>query len=490
MKKLYIRAFAALALATSLASCGDKFLETDIYGGIDSSIALDNPEHIGSALNGLYYLLYHYRFAGTEATAFGDLASDITYWNNETNHFSDIYQFSPTENSTLLKDVWYYGYKVAGGASGVIDASLKLYDKASEGDKAYLDKCLGEAYALRAYAHLVLVNMFSHQVKVAGADFSGEPGVVLVQHPIGAEDKVKRSTIGETYAAIETDLTKSLGHLEKYGRNPGLFYFNPAAVKGLQARVYLYEEKWQLAADAAKEALKIKGISSLITDPEHYANLYAGGASNTESFFALAITESQNWSAYSSGTLWSAYSYSPSPWLQSIMSAADCRRAVWGWDIESTETVPIFNSGKFLPASGNPAFGTCYLINAPEMFLIQAEALAQLDQPVPAATALIEVAKRNPAIASVADLPADKAGLLSFIKDERARELFQEGHRLYDLRRWGDKVNVQASKAPAVDWVIKGYDISNAVYPIPVAEINANMGVEQNAGWRATFPSM
>lgn len=490
MKKLYIKTLAILTLATSLASCGDKFLESDVFGAIDSETALDNIGNIGYALNGTYYNFYYYGFAGTEATALGDLASDVTYWNQATNHFGDMYQFTPTETSVMLDDIWANGYAVIANATRIIVAGENLYDSASDEEKVELDDYLAEAYAMRAYSNLVLANTFCHQLKVNGQDFSAEPGIVLVKAPIDVNDMVERATLGDTYAFIEDDLKASMKHFDACGVDNGMFYFNPAAVKGLQARVYLYEEKWQEAADAAKEALQLKGITELAVTPAAYQALYAGGASNTESLFALAITAQQNWSANSSGTLWSTYSYSPSPWLQSVMADDDCRRAVWGWDASSTPATPIFNGGKFLGASGNAAYGTCYLINAPEMFLIQAEAYAQLNQPTPAADALLVVAKRNPAITTTADLPADKGGILSFVKDERARELFQEGHRLWDLRRWGGKVNVYAVEAPSVKWMVNGYDVSNAVYPIPVSEINTDMGVKQNANWASTFPQM
>ena len=124
------------------------------------------------------------------------------------------------------------------------------------------------------------------------------------------------------------------------------------------------------------------------------------------------------------------------------------------------------------------------------MFLIQAEANLKLNKVTPAQNALLVVAKRNPAITSTADLPSNPEALMSFIKDERARELFQEGHRLWDLRRWGQKVNVYATGAPAIEWMVKNYDISNLVYPIPADEINTKMGVEQNPDWNATLPSM
>ena len=77
---------------------------------------------------------------------------------------------------------------------------------------------------------------------------------------------------------------------------------------------------------------------------------------------------------------------------------------------------------------------------------------------------------------------------MTFIKAERARELFQEGLRLYDLRRWGDKIGVVAISAPEVKFRYNNYDISNLVYPIPAAEINAGYGVVQNDNWSSVIP--
>ncbi|MDE5690014.1 MAG: RagB/SusD family nutrient uptake outer membrane protein, partial [Duncaniella sp.] len=105
-----------------------------------------------------------------------------------------------------------------------------------------------------------------------------------------------------------------------------------------------------------------------------------------------------------------------------------------------------------------------------------------------AQTALLVVAKRNPVYQSVADLPSSEDELMAFLQDERARELFQEGHRLYDLRRWDVKADVYATSPSNVAWMITGYDISDLVFPIPDAEINAGFGVTQNEGWQNTFP--
>ena len=100
------------------------------------------------------------------------------------------------------------------------------------------------------------------------------------------------------------------------------------------------------------------------------------------------------------------------------------------------------------------------------------------------------MAKRNSAITSTSDLPSTKTDLMAFIKEERARELFQEGLRLYDLRRWDEKAQVYANNAATISFKFTDYKISDLVYPIPVDEVNAGFGVAQNEGWSSTLPSL
>ncbi|MDE6442832.1 MAG: RagB/SusD family nutrient uptake outer membrane protein [Muribaculaceae bacterium] len=492
MKKIYIKALAALMLSVGTTSCGDSFLDTEISNGIDLEGGLSNVQNIGYALNGTYYRLFHYYFAGDYATSVGDLASDISYWNGSTGHLSDFYQFTPTPTTSYLGYIWNYGYKVADNSSRIIKAGKELTDLTEE-EQSDLDEFMAEAYALRAYAHFVLVNIFGHQYMVNGTSFADQPGIVVIDEPIPAGAQVARSTVGDAYKQIESDLKNSLDYFERAGwENDGIFYFTPAAVQGLLSRVYLYEEKYADSADAAQKALDLKGISELAYTDASYKALYNGGASNNESFFALNINTTDNWSANSCGTLWSTYSYSPSPYLQSIMADDDVRRAVWGWASNSTPATPFFTSGKFgaFGLGGNSAYGTNYLINAPEMFLNQAESYLKLNKLEEAKDALLVVAKRNPSIETVADLPASSDALFAFIQEERARELFQEGLRLYDLRRWDVKAHLNATGAPEVKWFITDFKVSDCVYPIPADEINAGYGVTQTPGWASTFPSI
>lgn len=492
MKKLYIKAVAALLLGGSMAGCGNDFLDSKMYDAIDMESGLVNVSNIGYAVNGTYYNLYTYYFAGNYAINIGDIASDIAYWNGLTGHFDGIYRFHPQETDNYLYYIWNYGYKVADNSARVIKAGNELYESTLDDEKPYLDLYLAEAYCLRAYAHFVLVNIYGHQYKVNGQDFGSTPGIVIIDEPVPANTQVSRSTVAETYAQIVSDLNNAISHFMAAGgdRGDGV-YFGLASACGLLSRVNLYMENWQGAIDAAEDAINYSEITTLAYTDAAYKALYNGGGSNRESMFYLAITPTDNWSANSSGNIWSSYNYSPSPYLQSLYSPNDCRLAIETWGKSSTPEVPVYGGGKVAAfAYGNPAYGTEYIINAPEMFLNQAESYLKLATPdvAKAQDALLVVAKRNSDITSTADLPSDAAGLMAFIRDERARELFQEGHRLYDLRRWDVMANVAATNAPNIDYLVKNYKISNLIFPIPVDEINAGFGVEQTAGWSETLP--
>lgn len=493
MKTTYIKAFVALALAGSLASCGNDFLEVEIPNGVDLDNGLTTVDNIGYALNGTYDRLCYYYMGGNYSSNFGDIASDLTYWNGQTSHFQNIYNFSPTENESYLTNMWNYGYKVIDNSARIIKAGNALLEtELTPTDRADLQMYIAEAYGLRGYATLLLTNIFGHQYKVAGQDFGSSLGIVIVGDPIEAGTQVSRSTVAECYSAIISDLQQSISLFQQCGQDKGTpLYLGEAAVHGILARTYLYAENWAGAESEARAAINAAGISELTYTEAGYKALYNTQYGNDESFFYLAITPSNNYSANSSGTLYTTYNYSMSPYLQSLYAETDVRRVIQTWGASSTPSAPVYGGGKYMGYGSpqNSAYATNYLVNAPEMFLIIAEAAAKQGNTTTAADALLTVAKRNTAIASTADLPSSADGILTFIRDERARELFQEGLRLFDLRRWDVEANVTAINAPAIQSEYK-WKVSQCVYPIPVGEINTHSGVTQNEGWRSTFPTI
>ena len=64
---------------------------------------------------------------------------------------------------------------------------------------------------------------------------------------------------------------------------------------------------------------------------------------------------------------------------------------------------------------------------------------------------------------------------LDAIKAERRLELAGEGHRFFDLVRWGDAVTVLKTKNPS-------FTANNEVFPIPFRELQNTLLV-QNPGY-------
>lgn len=492
MKKLIIKTGVAFIAAIAMTGCGDSFLETPMYNAVDIDKGLNDVKTVGYALNGTYAYLLQYQSAGNYSSLIGDYASDIVYNGlGMGSHGTELYQFTYTDNYGALASIWSYDYKVIDEASRVIQACSHLITNAIPADVEVLQMYEAEAKTLRAYANLMLTNTFGHQVKVAGQDFSNELGIVLVETPVQAYEHVERSTVGECYAQILADLNDAIDLFEKGGSRDNLYYMSPQAAYGLLARTYTYLEDWENAAGSAQKALQLSGISTLTYNADDYKALYNGGKSNVESMFALAISNTQNNGSDSAGNFFANYGYSLSPYLYSLYAPTDCRLSIMGFEDDDDwwGTKTAFNGGKFGFFGGaTVAYANNYLINAPEMFLIQAEAYAQQNNIPSAQQSLLVVAKRNNAITSTADLPSTQQGIMEFLYEERARELFQEGLRLWDLRRWNIKANLYAYGAPEILFSYNNQQMGNFVFPIPSNEVNAGFGVVQNPNWNSCKP--
>lgn len=491
MKKIIIKSFTALVACSILSGCGNSFLDTPMYNAVDIENGLNDPSTVGYALNGAYSYLLQYQSAGNYSSLIGDYASDIVYNGLEMGtHGTDLYQFIYNETTGTFSSIWSYDYKVINLAARVIQACEQLLPDATPAEAEELNMYEAEARTLRAYSTLMLTNIFGHQVMVAGKSYAEEPGIVLVDTPVQAYEHIERSTVGQCYTQIVADLTKAISLFEKGESRDNMYYLSPQAAYGLLARTYMYLEKWSEAAQAAQKAISLSGITTLTYDPVDYKALYNGGKSNVESMFALAINSTDNNGTNSAGQFFNNYGYSLSPYLYSLYAPTDCRLSIMGFvDGEWWQNKIAFNGGKFGYFEGsNVTYATNYLINAPEMYLIQAEAYANLNQLSDAQKALLVVAKRNNAITSVDDLPSSQSGLLEFLHNERARELFQEGFRLWDLRRWNIACNLDAIGAPTIMFNYTNQHVGDLVFPIPANEVNAGFGVTQNSTWSSSMP--
>ena len=106
-----------------------------------------------------------------------------------------------------------------------------------------------------------------------------------------------------------------------------------------------------------------------------------------------------------------------------------------------------------------------YVIRLADTYLLEAEAI--VDTNTPRAQALLDAVRARVGLAST---PVS----LAAIKAERRLELAGEGHRFFDLVRWGDAATVLASRGFKPN--------KNEVFPIPFRELQNTLLV-QNPGY-------
>ena len=141
---------------------------------------------------------------------------------------------------------------------------------------------------------------------------------------------------------------------------------------------------------------------------------------------------------------------------------------------------------------------TYYYMRYAEVLLIHAEALAELNRLDDAADKLNEVRER----AGFAEASfSGKAELMKELRRERAVELAFEGHRFWDLRRWGlAKQTLNNTKRKGVKPVQTGEERTYTVFssdnktikyldkyerfPIPLVETQRNEKMEQFDEWK------
>lgn len=166
-----------------------------------------------------------------------------------------------------------------------------------------------------------------------------------------------------------------------------------------------------------------------------------------------------------------------------MISAAtvDCYYPVW------TKFAAIDDWGyEDLVYGGNRSnmFRDEYACRLGETYLIRAEAYLRLDEKKKA-TSDINVLRNR---AKCSYLVAESEVTLSFILDERVRELFMEERRWCTLLRMGGTVAAEQLKAHAMyiaDYSYYTGSIDWNLFPIPQTAIDANLDavLEQNPGW-------
>lgn len=363
-------------------------------------------------------------------------------------------------------------------------------------DDAYekLEAYKGEVYFARALAYSELIKCFCKAYDPATA--KDELGVVLVSS-YSNPGEMKRASLYDSYQFVLNDLAKAYDYMEPdegttlvasdYYDSP---YFNEFTVQALMARVYLYMQDWDNAIKYSSKLIDsdLYLLSSATTvytnDMSYYDYMWKYDAS-TETIWKVGFLPTSYGGALGQVFLnFDEISYRPDyvPGQAALNTyeGNDLRYASFFQDMPTG-----YSHGLVWPLLmkyyGNMEFVSNYRIyhvNMPKVFrlseqyLIRAEAYCQKEDFAKASADISTL--RQARYQSYGSATLTSENWLDEIDKERLRELFMEGFRLQDLKRWGKGFERKPQEQSVSDGSSLKIEAGNPlfVWPIPQHELD------------------
>ena len=460
-----------LAIVMLTSSCSESFLDINPEQSVAAESAVVDLVTLQTALYGTYSKLQNNDYYGRTMYIIPELMADNLYLSSRnTGRYLEYENFVVSERNGEAEGLWEKGYEVIANATRAIEGGKAIEGSTPTGQIS-INQLIGEAYALRALAHFDLVRMFAQPYNFT-ADAS-HLGIPVISEVNTVQTSPSRNTVKEVYTQINNDLTAALGLMQT---QKGKGSFSIGAVKGLLARVALYQDDEANAIKYSSEVITTGGYT-LITN-NNYATLWSSELNN-ETLFEVVNTIADSEGSNSLGHFFSVSGYADalvSTELYNLYDSEDVRKtAITSGAKPSAETDALFVN-KF--PKGTAADDNIKILRLAEQYLIRAEAYVKEGENTLAQNDLNVILKRaNPNAPNAIETGSD---LLNRILEERRKELAFEGHRLFDLNRNKKDVKIiQSEKSITVS-----YPNDKFILPIPLKEINSNPNIKpQNTGY-------
>ena len=511
MKKL--KSYLLIALSVCMmTSCLDKFPQDEIPAGS----AITTIEDANQAVIGIYNAWLSGALYSGYLTILPDLQADFVYAvNGYTNTYGDIWRWDILATNSQITSVYGALYDVIGRCNFLLANVDKVRENIyNDEDFDRLEQFCGEAYFARALAYSELIKLFC---KAYDSDemAENELGVVL-RKEYYSDEQIVRSSLKESYQFVIEDLERAEDCLQLLeGEDDYAFYgssyFNIYTVYALRSRIALYIKDYEGA---------IK-YSTLLIESDQFALASAKTAYTTMSDYISMTTKTISlyeymWrynnladesSSYAIETIWqvgfttTSYGgalgsvffnwdymsykpdYVPAQWVLGLYSSNDLR-----YDATFTTVTTGHSHGLTWPLLSK-YWGNWHLFSQAghlhvvmpqvfrlsEQYLIRAEAYAQKKTPdyAKASKDIAELRKARYSSNASASLNADNA--MDIIEEERVKELYMEGFRLQDLKRWhkGFERTPQEQSLSNGSSLKKEADDPLFVWPIPQHELES-----------------
>lgn len=447
-----------------LSSC-NKFIEVDDpRTQIEQGKIFQDEEAAVSAISGLYYQLSSTNtILSGLTTIYAGLYGDELYNTAANDNYDPFFSVSLLPTTSQLNDIdafWKKPYNFIYHANAIIEG-LEL----SPIDGEIKRQLRGEALFIRSVTLFYLTN------------FYGDVPLTLTSS-YQTNELLPRESQEKVLQRIVDDLKEASELLKDQYPSSTRLRSNKYAVLALLARVYLYQQQWQLASDAATQV-----INSTAYALESLNNIFLNNSKEAILQFSMpptstSVTPEATIFIPSSATARPAISLSDT--LIRSFESGDSRWSIWTQrrTVGGVQyTYPYkFKVRTITSGQAKPELVT--VLRLAEQFLIKAEANTQLDR-LPKAIEDIDKIRMRAGLPKIANTnpSISKEQLLNVILHERQIELFCEyGHRFFDLRRSG-KIN-EVLLAVKANWMPY-----KSFWPIPSRERRTNPNLTQNQGY-------
>jgi starch-binding outer membrane protein, SusD/RagB family len=332
---------------------------------------------------------------------------------------------------------------------------------------------LGESKFIRAFCLFYLTNIYGDIPLVTSTNYRINQAITRTGQSQVLEQVV--ADLRDSKSLLSGDYLSPNGTISSDRVRP-----NNHAASALLARVYLYEEKWDSAEAEASSVIADSKYKLL----DNLNDVFL--ANNDEAILQLEMPNNGFNAPDGSLLIPLLYYGGPTSYAPLILSdnlvgsfeSGDQRRTNWVDSIISGSTTYYYPFKYKLYYTGAPPAEYPVLLRLAEQYLIRAEARAEQNKLVDAASDLNRIRNR----AGLSNyIVSDQNSLLDGIYRERRIELFAEyGHRWFDLKRTGQIDNRMSEVAP-----LKGgqWQATDALYAIPLTELQTDPNLTQNPGY-------
>ncbi|MHC0441529.1 RagB/SusD family nutrient uptake outer membrane protein [Flavobacterium sp. 3-210] len=453
-----------IIFAVFFTSCEDQ-LNLDPKQSEDASVTLSTESGVTNVLTGTYSLAANGNAYGGRVLLYADLlgvtgslsTTDLR-WRGSFGELRQMYLKTMLADNVIIEGTYSRLYSMINAANTVIEN----IDKVKDPDRRAV--MIGEANFLRSLAYFDLVRFFAKPY-VAG-QANTQLGVVIRPNAIydfSVDLSKERSTVDEVYKVIIDGLNLAYTNLPAENS----FYADKYSAKALLARVYLQQQNYAAARDAANDVIENSGHELSLK----YADAFNHDTDKTEDVFAIQITKQTGvndavtfYASEGNGGRGGDFSIR-NAYLNKFSDPDD--RAVFNYVNE--------DNGRLLTSKFTDQFGDLPIIRLAEMYLIRAESNLRTGTSV-GNTPLDDIN----IIRSRANADELTTVTVDDILLERQLELGMEGFLIHDIRRTKQSIDISTDGDGSE---VLPYDSNRLVFPIPLKEMDTNKKITQNPGY-------